>query len=54
MLYIVNETTTEILFKIDAWDRDLEAKVYEFVASNNYTITKNTRNFNGDMILYVK
>ena len=54
MLYIINETTKEILFKLDAWDRDLKTKIYEFVENNNYQIVENTINFNGDMIIYVR
>ena len=54
MAYVVNKITKEILFKVDAWDRDLEAKIYEFVENNNYQIVESTINFNGDMILYVR
>lgn len=54
MFYIVNIKTEEILFRVDAWDADLDTKVNNFFKDNTYKMVKRDVTFNGDMILWVR
>ena len=54
MFYIVNIKTEEILFRVDAWDADLDIKVNNFFKDNPYKMVKRDVTFNGDMILWVR
>lgn len=53
MIYIVHIISKAVLFKVDAWDMDADAKVSEYISNNHLTEVRRGINFNGDMIVQV-
>ena len=53
MLYIARISTKEILFKVDAWDINCEAKAVEFLNANKLNCVKDVVTAMGDRILWV-
>lgn len=54
MVYVVENTTKEILMKLDAWDLDFEAKIMSYAVDNNYVIVKSEITPLGNMVVTVK
>ncbi len=53
MLYIVDNNTKKILFKVDAWDSDCETKAIAYLRNNKLRCTKDEITMNGDRIVWV-
>ena len=54
MVYIVNIQTEEILFRVDAWDGDLDIKIANFFEENTCKMVKRDITFNGDLVIWVR
>ena len=54
MVYVVNENTKAILFKIDAWDVDAEGTAIRWAKDNGYKLVDSKITMMGDMIIWVR
>lgn len=54
MLYIVEVSTKNILFKIDAWQSDCMTSAKKFLRDEQLYCTKEEITMNGDMVLWVE
>ena len=53
MLFVAKVSTKEILFRVDAWDIDCEAKAVEFLRANKLNCVKDEITMSGNRILWV-
>ena len=53
MVYVVNETTEKILFKIDAWETDSVNTAVKWAKDNGYKLLRDGITSMGDMIIWV-
>lgn len=53
MLYVVNRESNEILFRVDAWQRDCMERAQEFIYQSDLTFEKQEITLMGDMVLWV-
>lgn len=54
MLYVVEQGSKKILFRVDAWDIDCEKKAIRFLNENGLHYIKDEITLNGDRIVWVK
>ena len=54
MVYVVNENTKEVLFKIDAWVGGAEGIASEWAYNKGYTCIREEITMMGDMVIWVR
>lgn len=53
MLFVVDKDTDDVLFKVDAWDREAFKKADDFIESNGFAFLYDHLTCIGNMVWYV-
>lgn len=54
MVFVVEESSKKILFRVDAWEKNSVATARKWVKDNGYTSLGDEITMNGDMVIWVK
>ena len=54
MVYVVNEVTQEVLFKVDAWTIGAESIACKWAKDNGYSYIRDYITMSGNMVILVR
>ena len=54
MVYVVNEVTKEVLYKLDAWMVNAEGRGTQWARDNGYEVARKVITAMGDMLIWVR
>lgn len=54
MLYVIDELTDKVLFKIDAWAVNAEGMALNWIRENGYEVSHDEITIMGNMLIWVR